>query len=506
MGFVYALIAAGLSLIFGLMEIVNFAHGEFLMGAMFATFWAWALLKLDPLVSLPFTVLLLALFGLLVYHGLIRWILGAPMLAQIFATFGLAIFLRAAAQALWGADFRLVKGPLVDGRPSCVCRGCPRRLRQCPRHPPGRRHRGHRRGAGRAPDRARPQVRRGVLALPRGSALAPPGPPGTLLMPPVARWPVVRWTGAGTLLLLLLAFPLVFTQPHPRHVVITIFLFAMLAQAWNLLAGYCGQISLGHAVFFGAGAYTSTLLGKYFDLSPWIGMVVGAVVAVALSQLIGYPGFRLRGHYFAIATIAVGEIVNTLMINWDWAGGARGLFVPIKRPDSFVNLQFHQSKQNYYYIALGLLLLALWITRKVEVSRMGYYLRAIREDQDAAASLGIPVAAYKQRAMALSAALTALGGSFYAQYILFIDPDSVFPTALSILICLVAVLGGIGTLWGPLIGAAILIPLGEWTRIYFGGTGKAIDLLIDGALILLVSVIQPGGILAPPQRGRRRTG
>src|SRR6266478_2500245 len=116
MGFVYALIAAGLSLIFGLMEIVNFAHGEFLMGAMFATFWAWALLKLDPLVSLPLTVLLLALFGLLVYHGLIRWILGAPMLAQIFATFGLAIFLRAAAQALWGVDFKLVKGPLADGR------------------------------------------------------------------------------------------------------------------------------------------------------------------------------------------------------------------------------------------------------------------------------------------------------------------------------------------------------------------------------------------------------
>src|SRR3989454_5610856 len=116
MGFVYALIAAGLSLIFGLMEIVNFAHGEFLMGAMFATFWAWALLKLDPLVSLPLTVLLLALFGLLVYHGLIRWVLGAPMLAQIFATFGLAIFLRSAAQAIWGVDFHLVKDPLVEGR------------------------------------------------------------------------------------------------------------------------------------------------------------------------------------------------------------------------------------------------------------------------------------------------------------------------------------------------------------------------------------------------------
>ncbi|HZE35574.1 MAG TPA: branched-chain amino acid ABC transporter permease, partial [Candidatus Eisenbacteria bacterium] len=247
------------------------------------------------------------------------------------------------------------------------------------------------------------------------------------------------WAGASIALVLLVAFPLIVTKPFPRHVMITIFLYAMLAQAWNLLAGYCGQISLGHAVFFGTGAYTSTLLLKYLDLTPWGGMLAGAVAAVLLSQCIGYPVFRLRGHYFAIATIAVGEIIGTLMINWDWAGGARGLFVPIKRPDSWLNFQFHQSKQNYYYIALGLLLLALWITVRVERSRLGYYLRAIREDQDAAASLGIPVATYKQRAMALSAGLTALGGTFYAQYVFFIDPESVFPTALSILICLVAV-------------------------------------------------------------------
>jgi len=180
--------------------------------------------------------------------------------------------------------------------------------------------------------------------------------------------------------------------------------------------------------------------------------------------------------------------------------------VPIKRPDSFVNFQFHQSKQTYYYIALGLLLLALGVARRIERSRTGFYFRAIREDQDAAASLGIPVAAYKQRAMAWSAGLTAMGGTFYAQYILFIDPESVFPLSLSILICLVAVLGGVGTLWGPLVGAAILVPLSEGTRIYFGGTGKAIDLLIFGALIMLISVVQPGGIMALAQRGRRRTG
>ena len=320
-------------------------------------------------------------------------------------------------------------------------------------------------------------------------------------MPPALRW------GLGALsLAALLAVPFVVTQPYPRHVFITIFLYATLAQAWNLLAGYCGQISLGHAVFFGTGAYTSSVLVKELGLTPWAGMGVGVLLAVALSQAIGYPVFRLRGHYLAIATIAVGEIVQTLMLNWDWVGAARGFFVPIKRPDSFVNFQFHQSKQTYYYIALGLLLLALGVTRRLERSRTGFYFRAIREDQDAAASLGIPVAAYKQRAMAWSAGLTAMGGTFYAQYILFIDPESVFPLSLSILICLVAVLGGVGTLWGPLVGAAILVPLSEGTRVYFGGTGKAIDLLIFGGLIMLISVLQPGGIMALAQRGRRRTG
>jgi branched-chain amino acid transport system permease protein len=313
---------------------------------------------------------------------------------------------------------------------------------------------------------------------------------------------------AGGLVVLaaLVAFPLAFTKPFPRHVMIMVFLYAMLAQAWNVLAGYCGQISLGHAVFFGAGAYTSTVLVTRVGLTPWVGMLAGVLLAVLLSQVIGYPVFRLRGHYFAIATIAVGEIVQTLVISWDWVGGARGLFVPIVRPDSFRSFQFHQSKQTYYYIALGLLLVALAVTRRMEGSRTGYYFRAIREDQDAAASLGIPVARYKQRAMALSAGLTALGGTFYAQYILFIDPESVLPLSLSILICLVAVLGGVGTLWGPLIGAAILIPLGEWTRVALGGTGKAIDLLVYGALIMLVSVIQPGGIMALAERGRRRVG
>ena len=185
-----------------------------------------------------------------------------------------------------------------------------------------------------------------------------------------------------------LAFPAVFTLPFPRHVMIMIFLYGALATAWNIVAGYCGQIALGQAVFFGAGAYTSSLLFRELGLTPWAGMIAGAVVAVLVSQIVGYPVFRLRGHYFAIATIAVGEIVQALIVNWDAIGGARGVFLPIKRPDSFVNFQFHQSKAFYYYIALGLLLLALGVTRLIERSRLGYYFRAIREDQDAAAALG----------------------------------------------------------------------------------------------------------------------
>jgi branched-chain amino acid transport system permease protein len=320
-----------------------------------------------------------------------------------------------------------------------------------------------------------------------------------------------RWGGFATAVLLgaLLAFPLLFTLPYPRDVMIRIYLYAMLASAWNLLAGYCGQISLGHAVFFGTGAYTSTVLVNQAWLggwaNPWLGMLLGALLAAALSQVIGYPVFRLRGHYFAIATIAVGEIVQTIAINWDAIGGARGLFVPIVRPDSLANFQFHESKQTYYYVALGLLLLALGVNRWIVRSRTGYYFRAIREDPDAAAALGIPVARYKQRAMAISAALTALGGTFYAQYVFFVDPESVLPLSLSILICLVAVLGGVGTLWGPLVGAAILVPLGEVTRVQLGGTGKALDLVIYGLLIMIVSVIQPGGIMAILQRGFRRS-
>src|SRR5262245_28353105 len=301
----------------------------------------------------------------------------------------------------------------------------------------------------------------------------------------------------------LLLFPAVFVQPYPRDVMIKIFLYALLAQAWNLLGGYCGQISLGNAVFFGIGAYTSSVLGLELGLSPWVGMAAGMVLAVVVSQAIGYPRFRLRGHYFAIATIAIGEIVQTLVLNWDAVGGARGINLPI-RSETLANFQFHRAKWPYYYIALALFAAVFGLTAWVERSRLGYYFRAVREDPEAAQSLGVPLTRYKLLAIALSAAFTAAGGSFYAQYVLFIDPESVFPLLLSILICLVAVLGGVGTLWGPFLGAVVLIPLSEATRIYFGGTGKAVDLMIYGGLIVLVAVFQPAGLTGLLRRLGRR--
>jgi branched-chain amino acid transport system permease protein len=295
--------------------------------------------------------------------------------------------------------------------------------------------------------------------------------------------------------LMLVTYPFVLPSAAAVNVGVLVLLFATLGTAWNLLGGYAGQISFGHAAFFGTGAYTSTLLLRQIGLSPWLGMLAGAVLAAALAVAVGWPTFRLAGHYFAIATIVVGEIAHTLVRNADPVGGARGLFLPIV-PSALASYQFHETRMPYYFVALGLYLLALGVTFAVERRRMGYYLRAIREDPLAAQSVGVSVLGYKLGAAALSAALTALGGTFYAQYVLFIDAESVFPLSLSVLIALVPILGGAGHAAGPLLGAAVLIPLSELTRTSFGGTGQGLDLVVYGGLIVLIAVLQPGGLVS----------
>jgi branched-chain amino acid transport system permease protein len=298
--------------------------------------------------------------------------------------------------------------------------------------------------------------------------------------------------------------PVVYSAPYQHNIAVLICLTALMATGWNLLGGFTGQISLGHALFFGIGAYTVAVGELRIGLNPWLGMLLGAAIAVVVSMIVGLPAFRLRGHYFSIATIAIGEIAVLIFLNWHFVGAAEGLSIPIKE-DSLLDLQFSgQQKWEYYYLAAGLLLLALIATQLILKSRTGYYLAAIREDQEAAASVGVPVARYKQNAFSFSAATVAIAGAFFTQYVLFVDPDSVLELAISIQITIAAVLGGVRSMWGPVIGATVLLSLTETARLYLGGTGEALNLVAYGLLVMVIAAFEPNGLIGLAQRFRRR--
>ncbi len=306
---------------------------------------------------------------------------------------------------------------------------------------------------------------------------------------------------------LLLAYPFVFTSTHAHHLMILILLYALMAQSWNVMAGLSGQISLGHAMFFGIGAYSSTVLFVKFGISPWIGLLVGASLSAMAAVAIGVPTLRLRGHYFAIATLLIATSVQIVFQRWEWVGAASGLYIPIDRSSPWLSLQFHRSKIPYYYLALGAATLAFLVVWKIRRSRFGFRLQAVRDEPDAAASLGIAVARHKVLAFMISAAMMSVAGTFYAQYVLVLDPERLFAADVSIIVLLMTVLGGAGTLWGPALGAAILIPLSEYTRIWFSGTGRTVDLIIYGILITAVCIWRPNGILSLiEERVRRRGG
>lgn len=305
------------------------------------------------------------------------------------------------------------------------------------------------------------------------------------------------------ILTILLILPLVVRDVNFQHVMLMTFIFAGLGEAWNIITGFAGQTSFGHAAFFGIGAYTSTVLFYKFGVSPWIGMILGSLFAGIVAFLVSYPCFRLKGHYFAIATLAVAEIIKQLFVSWDYVEGATGISIPVVE-DSFWAMQFHHSKIPYVLIAYGLFVFVLLVAVLIEKNRMGYYLKAIRESHEAAEALGINTSRYKLAAMVVSSMLTALFGTLYAQYILYIDPFMVFGLDVSMKIVLLTVLGGLGNIYGPIVGAAMLVPLSEYTRTLLGGTGKGIDLMIYGVLIVLVVVFEPRGILGLLRRRRRR--
>ena len=304
---------------------------------------------------------------------------------------------------------------------------------------------------------------------------------------------------------LLLGYPFIFTAPFAHHLMFLILLYALMAQSWNVVAGFSGQISLGHAIFFGIGAYSATVLFVKFGLTPWIGSLVGMLVSALAAITIGVPTLRLRGHYFAIATLLIGFSVQIVFQRWEWVGAASGLYVPIERSSPWFYLQFHNSKVPYYYLVLAAAALGYLLVWKLRRSRFGFRLQALRDDSEAAASLGIAIARHKVLAFVISAAMMSVAGSIYGQYVLVMDPERLFSIELSIIVLLMTVLGGSGTLWGPAVGAAILIPLSEYSRIWFGGTGRTVDLIIYGILILLVCMWRPSGILSLfAERIRRR--
>jgi branched-chain amino acid transport system permease protein len=304
------------------------------------------------------------------------------------------------------------------------------------------------------------------------------------------------------LLAVVLIFPFILPSRYLLRTMVNIFFFAALGCAWNIIGGYAGQLSLGHAAFMAMGAYPTALLLLGYNVPPWLGFIPGVVVAVIMAFLLGHLVFGLRGPYLALSTLAFGEIVRILLLHFrDQTGGSLGVTIPFKGTDTW-KLQF-ATEQPYYYICLALLGLCLYVTYRVHGSRMGYYLQAIKENQDAAENLGIDLANNKVRALMISAALTAVLGGFYVAYFYYIDPDSVCGTDLSIKILLVAIIGGVGTVWGPIIGSCILIPLTEISNYLFGSGRAGASLIIYAVILMLVVLFSPRGLIALLPGGER---
>jgi len=305
-----------------------------------------------------------------------------------------------------------------------------------------------------------------------------------------------RWSVAAVaaLAVVVLILPLVVKSSFAIDIFIRILLFSFIGVAWNLMGGYAKQLSLGHAAYFGLGAYTSTILQIDFGISPWIGMVAGGVVAMLASLPIGWLCFRLRGPYFTIATIATAQALMLIFLKFrDFAWGAEGTTIP-DLGNAPLMMQF-EAKSAYYYIALGLLAIGLVITWLIEKSWMGYYLVAIGEDEDAAEAIGVNAPRMKRNIYMISAFLTALAGTFYIQYIYFIDPPTAFNFNISIEAALVAIVGGIGTLWGPVIGTILLETTSTLLQSWLGSSIGGLQLTVYALILMAVILWRPTGLM-----------
>ncbi len=290
-------------------------------------------------------------------------------------------------------------------------------------------------------------------------------------------FPILLTVAGATALFLL---PNFVESTYALHIMILIFISVIMGTGWNILGGYTGQYSVGHAAYFGIGAYTTLILMQYHQVAPWYGVWAGVVVAVAIALVVGSICFRLRGPYFVLASIAVAEIFRVTALNLRLTNGAEGILITDIPPFKIGNavVTDFMSKVPFYYIGLVILIFAIIVTWMVQNSKLGYYFQAIREDQDAAHSLGINLTTYKNAALAISVVFTSMAGSLYGLYVGFIDPSTVLALDLSVHIVMICIIGGIGTIWGPAIGAVILVPFSEALR-----SNMIAQALIDSGII-----------------------
>jgi len=310
----------------------------------------------------------------------------------------------------------------------------------------------------------------------------------------------------AVVVLVALAFPLpLLLDQGQEAVAIRVLIFAMLGMSWNIMSGFGGMFSFGHAAYFGIGGYSSSILLVNFGISPWIGMVVGMGVAAVYGVIVGWLCFRykLRGTYFALATFAFAEMLRIIVQSAEIVNASVGYNVPLIQGSSWWMMQFPAGSPNYFWLGLGLMAGCLVVTIVFVRSKAGRFTVAIREDETAASSLGVPVLRYKLTAIALSGSIGAVAGVFYTQFYLFIDPELGFGAYRSIEAILIPVVGGIGTIWGPIVGSVLLAPLNDITAAILrnpppflefleGRTG--LDVMLYAVLIIVVILFLPKGV------------
>lgn len=296
------------------------------------------------------------------------------------------------------------------------------------------------------------------------------------------------------LFVVLLAIPWVTDNHFFLNTMIFIFLFSIMGHGWNIIGGYAGQISLGHAIMFAAGAYTTAILYVYYGITPIVGIWAGGLVAALTGMALGMVTFHLRYHYFAMATLAAALIIRVIFFRWEWIGGATGIEYPFEQFGTLYSLTF-SGKMPYYYLT-GLFALAVTVVMLVlDRSKLGIYLKAINMDEENAKNAGLETYKYKMYAMGISSFITGIAGGLYAQYTMYIDPWSTLHLLQNIDIIMVAIIGGVGTVLGPIVGSALFIPVREYTRTALGGEFTGIDWVLFGLVILFISLYRPGGIL-----------